>query len=297
MKHLISVGIASVFLVLGAVFIAVVILLKFDVLQLAKGPQDIDGGGDVVDVIDDEEETETPVNAPVVSASGNVSISSPSNDEIIGLPLVITGKARVFENTFNYRLLDQDGSVLAEGHAMTNAADAGLMGDYTVTTSYAAPKGTDGIVEVFDYSAKDGSVVDLASVPVVFPQTATMEVKEYWTTADSGTDCGIVAASVHRVPKSVATAYAAISELLRGPDATDASKGFGTSIPPFVTLKSITIDSGVAKVEFNSNIEAGGSCRMQSIRAQIESTLKQFPTVTSVIITSEGRTAAESLQP
>lgn len=297
MKHPISFVLISVLLVLGAACIAVIILLKFEVIQLAKGPQDVDGGGDVVDIIDDEEATDTSVNAPIASASGNVLISSPSRDEIIGLPLVIIGKARVFENTINYRLLDEDGSVLVEGHAMTSAMDSGLMGDYRITTTYPAPNGTTGMVEVFDYSAQDGGVVDLARVPVVFSQTVTMDVKEYWTTADSATDCGLVASSVHRVPKSVATAHAAMSELLRGPDATDASKGFGTSIPSFVTLKSITIDSGVAKVEFNSNIEVGGSCRMQSIRAQIESTLKQFPTVTSVVITSEGRTAAESLQP
>lgn len=297
MKQPISVIVISVLLVLGAVLIAVLILLKFDVIHLTGDSQVIENGGDVVDVPDDDEEPDVPVNAPIVSASGNVLISSPASNEIIGLPLVIIGKARVFENTFNYRLLDQDGSVLVEGNAMTSAMDSGVMGDYTITTTYLSPKGTSGTVEVFDYSANDGSVIDLARVPVVFPQIATMEVKEYWTTADSGTDCGIVASSVHRVPKSVATAHAAIAELLRGPDATDVSKGFGTSIPPFVTLKSITIDSGVAKVEFNSNIEVGGSCRVTSIRAQIESTLKQFPTVTSVVITSEGRTPAESLQP
>lgn len=298
MKHSISVAVISMLLVLGAVFIAVLILLKFDVIHLIKDSQNVDGGGDVVDVIDDgEEETDVPVNDPIMSASGNVIISSPISGEIVGLPLVMIGKARVFENTINYRLLDQDGSVLAEGHAMTNAADSGLMGDYAITTSYALPKSTTGTAEVFDYSAKDGSVVDLARVPVVFPQTTTMEVKEYWTTADSATDCSVVASSVHRVPKSVATAHAAIAELLRGPDATDASKGFGTSIPSSVTLKSITIDSGVAKVEFSQSIESGGSCRMASIRVQIESTLKQFPTVTSVVITSEGRTPAESLQP
>lgn len=297
MKHTISVVMVSGLLVLSSALIAVLILLKFDVLQLANNPQDTDGGGDVVDVTDDEEGTDTSVNAPIVSASGNVLISSPVSSEIVGLPLVIIGKARVFENTLNYRLLDEDGSVLVEGNAMTSATDSGVMGDYKITTTYPSPRGTSGTVEVFDYSAKDGSVIDLASVPVVFPQIATMEVKEYWTTADSGTDCGLVASSVHRVPKSVATAHAAISELLRGPDATDVSNGFGTSIPPFVTLKSITIDSGVAKVEFNSNIEVGGSCRVTSMRAQIESTLKQFPTVTSVVITSEGRTPAESLQP
>lgn len=297
MKHSISVVVVSVLLVLGAAFIAVLILLKFDVVHLANNPQDVDGGGDVVDVIDDEDETDTSIDAPVVSASGNVLISSPASGETVGLPLMIVGKALVFENTLNYRLLDEDGSVLVEGNAMTSAADSGVMGDYTITTTYPTPNGTTGTVEVFDYSAKDGSVIDLARVPVVFSQAATMEVKVYWTTADSGTDCSLVASSVHRVPKSVATAHAAIAELLRGPDATDVSKGFGTSIPLFVALKSITIDSGVAKVEFSKSIESGGSCRVGLIRAQIESTLKQFPTVTSVVITSEGRTPAESLQP
>lgn len=300
MKNSTSVAIASVLLVLGALLIAVVILLKFDVLPFAGDSRVVDDGGDVVDVGDDNGEDDgdsVPVNAPIVSASGNVQISSPTSGETVGVPLVITGKARVFENTFNYRVLDQDGSVLVEGNAMTNAADAGLMGDYTITTTYAAPTGTTGTVEVFDYSAKDGSVVDLARVPVVFSQAATMEVKEYWTTVDSATDCSVVVASTHRVAKSIATAHAAITELLRGPDATDVSNGFSTSIPLFVALKNISIQDGVAKVEFNNAIETGGSCRVSLIRAQIEATLKQFPTVTSVIITSEGRTAAESLQP
>jgi hypothetical protein len=297
MKHSLSVAILSGLLVLGAAVIAVLILLKFDVLHVANDSRTVDSGGDVVDATDDGDGVDSSVSAPVVSASGNVVITSPTVGETIGLPLTITGEARVFENTFNYRLLDQDGSVLVEGNAMAKAADVGLMGDYTITTTYPTPTGVSGTVEVFDYSAKDGSVVDLARVAVVFPQMATMDLKEYWTTADSATDCGVVAASMHRVAKSVATAHAAIVELLKGPDATDVARGFGTSIPAFVTLKSISIEGGVAKVEFNSNIEVGGSCRMQSIRAQIESTLKQFPTVTSVIITSEGRTAAESLQP
>ncbi len=257
-----------------------------------------DDGAGVIENDDNaapEEDESAP--APIVSASGNIEVSSPASGEVIGLPLVIKGKARVFESTFAYRLLDADGTELVAGHAMADAPDVGQFGDFVVTTSYDAPKGDHGTVEVFEYSAKDGSVINLAQVPVVFPSMATMTVKTYWTTAESAEDCALVEASEHRIAKTAATAHAALSQLLAGPDTTDIANGFGTSIPQLTTVKSITIEDGVATAEFSNVIETGGSCRVASIRAQIESTLKQFPTVTTVVIRSEGRTAEESLQP
>lgn len=249
---------------------------------VVDGSDDGDGSGDIT---------------PATSDSGNVTITSPQLNEIVGLPLVIKGQVRVFENTFNYRLLDSDGSVLVEGHAMANAPDIGQFGDFTVTTSYPSPKGTTGTVEVFDYSAKDGSVIDLAQVPVEFPAMETMNVKLYFATAASADDCSTVGMVEHRVPKSVATAYTAITELLRGPDTTDQSNGYSTIIPQFTALKSIALNDGVLTAEFSSAIEGGGSCRVSMIRKQIESTLKQYPTITSVVLKSEGKTPEESLQP
>lgn len=296
MKHPFSVAMFGVIALLG-VAIATIIFMQTRSVSIPSDWTDLsDDGSAVVDDAKDGEEADTDITS-VTSVSGNITVTSPMSQEIIGTPLVIRGSARVFENTFNYRILDEDGTVLAEGHAMTNAEDIGLFGGFTVTTSFDAPSGTSGTVEVFDYSAKDGSVIDLASVPVVFSSIETMVVKTYWTTVDSGTDCSIVEASEHRVPKSVATAHAAISELLSGPNTTDVSNGFGTSIPQFTMLKSISINDGVASVEFSNAIEAGGSCRVTSIRSQIESTLKQFPTITSVIIKTEGMSASESLQP
>ncbi|MFA6017564.1 MAG: Gmad2 immunoglobulin-like domain-containing protein [Patescibacteria group bacterium] len=295
MKHL-SIAMFGVIAVLGVV-IATIVFMQ---MRSASIPSDWvvpdDDGSGVVDNVNDGDEVDTQITS-VTSDSGNIVVTSPMLNEIIGTPLTIRGNARVFENTFNYRVLDADGTVLVEGYAMASAEDIGLFGDFAVTTSFDEPSGTSGTVEVFDYSAKDGSVIDLASVPVVFSSIETMTVKTYWTTADSGADCSLVVASEHRVPKSVATAHAAISQLLSGPNTTDVSNGFGTSIPQFTTLKSISINDGVATVEFSNVIESGGSCRVTSIRAQIESTLKQFPTITSVIIKTEGMSASESLQP
>ena len=296
MKHPFSLAQAGIVVVLCAVLVMVVLILTRVVTIPSDWVAPVDNGNGVIDN-DDGAANDDETSTSVISESGNVEVMSPDVGEIIGLPLVVTGRARVFESTLNYRVLDADFTVLAEGYVMTNAPDMGEFGDFTITTSYNAPTGTAGKVEVFDYSAKDGSVIDLAEVPIVFPTIATMMVKTYWTTAESAEDCSVVEASEHRVPKSIATAHAALSQLLAGPDTSDVSQGYGTSIPQFTQLKSVTIEDGVANVEFTNAIEAGGSCRVASIRAQIEATLKQFPTVTTVIIRSEGNTAAESLQP
>lgn len=292
MKHPFSVALVAMLAVLG---VALVGLLVFRSMNDVVIPPDWRDTDDTTDDGSTPGGSNTDVGA--TSASGNITVTSPVADEVVGLPLVVKGEARVFENTFNYRLLDADGTVLAEGNAMSNAPDVGEFGTFTVTTSYSAPTGTAGTLEVFDYSAKDGAVIDLVTFPVKFPTIESMVVKTYWTNADASGLCSSVTASERRVAKSAAVGYTALTELLAGPNTPETSAQLSTSIPPFVSIKSLTINDGVAKVEFSKSLESGGSCRVTSIRSQIESTLKQFPTVTSVIISTEGRSPAESLQP
>lgn len=232
-----------------------------------------------------------------VSASGNIVVTSPSVRGTVGLPLVIRGRARVFESTLNYKLLDEDGSVLVEGNAMSNAEDVGEFGSFVITTNYDAPSGATGTVQVFDYSAKDGSVIDLASVPVQFSSVASLTLKTFWSPSGETMVCAAVTPTERRVPYTLAVAHAALTELLGGTNTPERMQGLTSSIPEGVTIKSLTIIDGVAKVEFSHALETGGSCRVAAIRAQIESTLKQFPTVTSVVISTEGNTPEESLQP
>ncbi|HPP18950.1 MAG TPA: GerMN domain-containing protein, partial [Candidatus Dojkabacteria bacterium] len=53
----------------------------------------------------------------------------------------------------------------------------------------------------------------------------------------------------------------------------------------------LSIEDGVARVDFSKELEEGvaGSCKVESIRAQIEETLKQFDNIDSVIISVEGK--------
>jgi hypothetical protein len=116
-----------------------------------------------------------------------------------------------------------------------------------------------------------------------------------------------------RIPKTVAIGTAALEELLWGPPAPNLA-GFGTELPspkqvlsypgrgpdwgPRVTLLGLTISDGIAIADFSKEMEAygGGSVRVSLIRHQIESTLKQFPSVSHVIIAVEGETE-QVLQP
>ena len=100
------------------------------------------------------------------------------------------------------------------------------------------------------------------------------------------------------IPKTQATARAALEELLKGPTETEKTQGFSTSINSGVKIQKLTIENGVAKVDFGEQLEfqAGGSCRMSAIRAELAETLKQFLTVSSVVISINSRTE-DILQP
>jgi len=110
--------------------------------------------------------------------------------------------------------------------------------------------------------------------------------------------CNKVFPVEREVPKTQAVAGAALEELLKGSTDAEKEQGFFTSINPDVKIQKLSIENGIAKVEFDEQLEfqVGGSCRVAAIRAQITETLKQFPTVKSVIISIDGRTE-DILQP
>ncbi len=98
----------------------------------------------------------------------NIVVTSPQPNASVSNPFTITGQARVFESAFNYRLRDEDGSILVESHAMANAPDIGVFGPFSVEISYPEPSGDHGTLEVFSGSPMDGSEINKVVVPVEF---------------------------------------------------------------------------------------------------------------------------------
>ena len=132
------------------------------------------------------------------------------------------------------------------------------------------------------------------------PQEEYMTVKVFFNNSEMDPEfsCNKVFPTEREILKTEAVGRAALIELLKGLTEAEKAQGFFTSINPGVKIQQLTIENGVAKVDFNEQLEfqVGGSCRVSAIRAEITQTLKQFPTVNSVIISINGRTE-DILQP
>jgi hypothetical protein len=231
----------------------------------------------------------------------NIIVSQPTNQAEIGLPALIKGEARVFENTFSYRIKDAQGKILMENNAMTNASDAGQYGQFEISANYPQPETNNGTIEVFEYSAKDGSEINKMTIPVVFKPVESITVKVYFSNDKKdpeALDCANVYNVDRRIPKTEAMARLALTELLNGPYPAEKQEGYLTNINQGVKIQSLTIENEIAKVDFDKTLEqaVGGSCRVLAIRAQITETLKQFPSVKEVVISIDGRTE-DILQP
>lgn len=139
------------------------------------------------------------------------------------------------------------------------------------------------------------------SMPVQFVSVGEVsKVKAYFVNnaLDPNISCSQVFPIVRLVPKTEAVAKAAVLELLKGPTNPEKQSGYETALNAGVRINGITIVNGVATVDFDNALDANvaGSCRVGLIRAQIEKTLKQFPSVSSVVISVAGRTE-DILQP
>lgn len=111
-------------------------------------------------------------------------------------------------------------------------------------------------------------------------------------------DCSHVYPVERRIPPTDAVARSAIEELLEGPTSEERRQGYFTSLNRGVPIRKLEIENRTAWIDFGRAFEDGvaGSCRVEAVRAQVERTLLQFPSVHSVRITVEGREAT-ALQP
>jgi germination protein M len=94
-----------------------------------------------------------------------VFVDTPAAGASVSSPIRVTGMAAVFEATFQYRLRAADGTVLAEGHEMTD--DGMGWGAFDFTIRVDVDRVQDATLTVWEYSAKDGSVQAERVTPLV----------------------------------------------------------------------------------------------------------------------------------
>lgn len=248
----------------------------------------------------DESNTTDVDTAVDLQPEANIVVDLPLDQTEISSPITVTGKARVFENVVNWMIRDINGKELSSGYFGTDAQDVGLFGEFEERIYVPVVTNPEIILQVFNYSAKDGSVENLVERRLFVKEMGRTSVNVYFTDPDAMQfgDCSAVDFEKRTVNKTVNVAELSMLELLKGPTAQWAR----TEMPFYTSLDSVSVTNKKAIVKFTSpNIAEwnGGSCHVVALRAQIEKTLLQFDSVESVEIFVNGKTSESGaiLQP
>lgn len=205
---------------------------------------------------------------PAPKPQRNITIESVT----VANPLVITGKARTFENNVALRVRNARGAVIAEDFT-TATGDMGNHNPYRAEVWLTSDPGARITVEALEYSAKDGSEQSLVSVT----QPYDVEIIDA-TLYLPDDNCERVLPETRRLPKSVAMARLLVEALVRE-----------RPFPKGSDVQSVILRDGVLTVDFNERLQnVGGSCAAQMIRASVTTTLSKLPSVKKVVITAGG---------
>jgi spore germination protein GerM len=257
----------------------------------------------------------------------NILVYSPVDGTKVSSYFIVKGFARVFENTFVIRVSDAETNErYFEKPFMTKTGEMGQYGEInhaislgTVISEIADKANL--TLEVFEYSAKDGSEINKVTVPLIFskPFTSTTKVpgepspstvngveeiiKIYFN--NNKLDPEISCNKVFPVERKIIlnddfdrTVRLVLEQLFFGPNQAEITDSYSTSLPVNVKINKTNLDQGELAVDFDNQLQAGvgGSCRVTAIRAQITETLMDLPGVDSVIISINGN-IGEALQP
>ncbi len=92
-------------------------------------------------------------------------VEHPAPGDAVKSPLQVTGTANTFEATFNYRLQDADGKLLAKDF-VTATSGSGTRGTFDFSITFDIDAARNGTLSVFELSAEDGSVIHERVVPL-----------------------------------------------------------------------------------------------------------------------------------
>lgn len=224
---------------------------------------------------------------PVTEKRDEITIESVE----VANPLVISGRARTFENNVAIRVRGAGGTLLEETFT-TSAGEMGSHNPYRASVWLTRDPGNEVVVEALEYSAKDGSERNLVSVSRPYGVEG-IGVTLFFPDAD----CTGVRSFRRTVPKSIAMARLLVEALIDGPTATETKSGAVSPFPERSAVRSVSFREGTVTVDFDERLQnAGGSCRAQMIRRTVTDTLMALPSVKKVIITAGGSEAL-ALQP
>ncbi len=294
-----STAITALILVLILGFVAFVVVGNFK-----EQPQTISGTTSIEQSAPNEVKPEEVKPAPAKSAFDNrslddlIQITSPLPNQQVSSPLVVEGKARgfwYFEAVFPVRLADSSNKIIA--HGLATAKSDWMTEDFvpfSAKLEFTPDYGKSGTLILHNNNPSDNVDNNREKRISILFANETMNVKVFFGNMELDPDLLLnnVYPAQRTIPKTPAVARAALEELLKGPSVEEKASGFFTNINSNVKIQKLSIVDGIAKIDFNSQLEfqVGGSARVGAIRRQITKTLKQFTTIKDVIISIDGRT-------
>lgn len=254
--------------------------------------------------VPDQQELEAePINAvvPQFEPDKDIVLEIPAEGAIISGSFEVQGRARASGSGVIIVVRNESGDKLFEARAAVDAAESGQFGRFSQPVTLPQHDLGKGSVEVYGESSEGARPRDLVRHSILFAEPDTVAVKVYMrmTGFDADESCNTVLPVERTVSSKTAIYRAVIDELVQGPDDKERAAGYVTSLPSGVVLKSVAADAdGVVTADFTTSLERGvaGSCRVDAIKAQIISTIRQFPEVRDVVITVNG-SAEGVLQP
>ncbi|HEX2120979.1 MAG TPA: Gmad2 immunoglobulin-like domain-containing protein [Thermoanaerobaculia bacterium] len=229
------------------------------------------------DVQTDRQPDAQPV--PPSDTQRNISIDAVE----IANPVVVSGRARTFENSVSLRIRDAAGRVIAE-KATVAVGEMGRHNPYRDALWIARDPGREITVEALEYSARDGSEQSLVSVTKPFG-VERIDAALFF----ANDDCTAVAQYTRRMPKSISAARLLVDALIARPTPQEHTAGARGAFPRGSAVASVNLRDGVLTVDFNEVLQnVGGSCRTQMIRDSVTRTLLRLPNVRRVVIAAGG---------
>jgi hypothetical protein len=183
-----------------------------------------------------------------------------------------------------YRLLIPTIALSAVLAACTGGS--GVLGTVPPAPTSSAPAVDQGSPDV---PAASPSATPSASTSAEPSPTGTTIVRAYFLLAGPAGSAGLLPV-LREIPATKATATAAMTAVLAGPNDAEQKASISTTIPAGTQLLDLTVKSGVATVDLSREFESGGgSASVLGRLAQVVYTLTQFPTIKSVVFEVEGQ--------
>jgi hypothetical protein len=244
-------------------------------------------GGRLVSTID---MTAVDGNWYVVGAhSDSVVVDAPAAFAGVSTPVTVAGKGRGFEAVLVAEVRDGDGTVLGQRNAAGGCCET--LESFTVDVPISAPASAVGMVVLHNTTGADFQTPDFTVVPVRF--TAAFTTVSVFFGGGSGNP--LVSFS-RQVPKTTSVLRAAVGQELGGPTGSESATSLfsaATAAVPF----DVNLSNGAAVVDFDPSLAtiipgASASAASAELIAELDATVFQFPSVTSVEYRLGGSCAA-----